>query len=150
MTSEILISETRPNVSLKDIAFGTSAVGIFYGTVAGLIWRNPQVGAAIGLGLGVVTGGILLGIESSNRAIELAREGKKVRAYLRALESTLEAAIGLAVAGAIAGFGIAGLEGAIWGAATGALIAVGGLGQDNVHRLSAAFRERNTVILLPL
>jgi len=91
----------------------------------------------------------LQGIESSNRAIEFAKKGKTLQAYLKALESTLEAGLGMAVAGATAGFGIAGHEGAIWGAATGALIAVGGLGQYNVRSLSEAFRQRNTFILLP-
>ena len=139
------MNERLSHLSLRDIATGASAVGIVYGATSALIW-GPQVGTEVGIGLGSATAGILLGIESSNRAVELAGGGKKVRAYLEALESTLKTAIGLAVAGATAGFGIAGPEGAIWGAATGALIAVGGLGQCNARFLSEAFRQRDTII----
>lgn len=133
-----------PHVPIKDIIIVTTAVGIFYGTGAGLIW-GPQVGTEVGIGLASFGGGILLGIESSNKAAEFAREGKKVRAYLKALESTLETAILLAVAGATAGFGIAGPEGAIWGAVAGTFIGEAGHGQITMHLLSEAFRQRHQI-----
>lgn len=131
-------------IPLADIAMLSSVIGVLYGTGFGLIY-GPQVGAEVYIGSVGIIGGISLGIASSNEAIEFARKGKRIGAYLKALESTLEAAIGLAVAGAAAGFGIAGPEGAIWGAATGGIFAgVGEFGQ-NMHLLSEAFRERHQI-----
>lgn len=149
---ESLLPDNQPEnncVPVKDKIIMSAAMGIFYGGAAGLIW-GLEVGIEVGIGLAIVTGGFVYGIESCNRAIEFAEQGRKVRAYLKALQSTLEFAVGLTGAGAIAGFSIAGPEGAIWGAATGALIGLGGFGLINMDSLSTAFRQRHQRLTSPI
>lgn len=125
-------------------ALGLSAfMGGFYGGLTGVIW-NWQVGAEVGVGLASLTAGVTLSMVSSEKAVELAQQGRKVRAYLKALEGNFESAIGLAVAGATTGFGIAGPEGILWGGIPGALVGAVGFGQITLWELSKAFKQRNS------
>ncbi|MCL4365757.1 hypothetical protein M1437_00845 [Patescibacteria group bacterium] len=128
-------------MSLKDAVMGAVIMSAMFGGASWLIWE-PRVGIEVGVGTGGLLGGILLSPLSSDRAVELAKDGKKTRAYVEALRASLESAIGLASAGVIWGYGIGDTKGAIIGGVGGVFIGGIGFGQIAFGGVSRALRER--------
>lgn len=118
----------RPLSKLESI-YVSGMMGGFYGGLSygfGRLIGDSEIaekaGIGVGLGLGTLLGGIFLGGNSSERAIQLAQEGKKIRALLKSLQSGVEYVIGCSASGAIAGYEAKGLTGAAIGAASGVFI----------------------------
>lgn len=127
-------------VSRKDVILVSSLVGGFYGAIGyGIFGR--QAGTETAAGLGGTFVGMLFGIQSSDRAEELAQEGKAIRAMFKAVQSSIEHALGIGTGGAAAGYEVAGMKGAIVGAVSGAFIGGVGSAQFNFPRVRLALRE---------
>ncbi len=123
---ETVSSSGNPQeLPLRVITLSAGGMGVFYGGLSHLVWGS-QAGLEVGLGLGGLTAGLALGINSSNRAERFAKEGRPIRAYVEALKSLIESAMGVGVMGAAVGFHLGHIPGAVLGFGVGALIGGGG------------------------
>lgn len=122
------------------LASGVSGAG---SGVTGWFFGNPEAGVEWGLGIGGFSLGLLFSMDSGRRALYDARNGRIVKALLRAVESTLEGALSLAVPAAAMGLHAGGIEEAtkmaVLGGLSGGALALVLLRPS----LSQAFRERN-------
>lgn len=136
-------SEPTSGVSKIDGLVAASVGGASLGVLVEFIGRTSGrsgVGPEVGVGLGGMVAAACLGSLSSEKAMELARQGKTLRAYLKAVEATIESALAMGVPGAAAGFEAAGVKGAIIGGATGVFMgAVGGFNTE-IPRVSKTLR----------
>lgn len=107
---------------------------IFGGTAYGISRVVAGADAADNIGIGVGgtiaagMGGLIMGIASEQRAEELAREGKRKRALLKAFQASVETSLGWGAAGGISGYEAKGITGAMIGASIGAVIGLGSFG----------------------
>lgn len=136
----------RPPSTSESIYLSGMLAG-FYGGISYGLGRwigdseiGEKAGIGVGLGIGTLTLGVLLGTSSAERAIQLAQEGKKIRALLKSLQGSVESAIGCGASGAIAGYEAKGLTGAAIGAASAAFI--GGVGMFQVTLFGMRYETR--------
>ena len=135
----------HPELELVEKGAGLLASGVSSLSLGaiGWFWGSPETGVAIGLGIAGLSLGVSFSIDSGSRALYNARNGRNLRAYLRAVEATLEGAAASGIPASLMGFSNGGVEKAVLVGPLGAI--AGGILSFTLLKtnLSQAFRERN-------
>lgn len=140
---EEIVNYIKHQIPSRRKALGASiALGASYGGID-YLYNGPEAGVTAALAISGFVFGVTNSILSRERAMELAIEGKRVRAYVEALRGCFEAAISPAIITCgIAGDNLSDLQRTIICGSIGAAMGSIGFGVITFREISRALNDR--------